>query len=113
MGINMLVTILSVTGACLSAWYLRHAELMPIAWNVLPYVIAAILSLTMKSSLASTVLLGAVIAMLVVDGWLYVETILGTNSPVLMAVSLISTMKLFSAFPLGAGLGYVFFKYQS
>jgi len=109
----MLVTILSVAGACLSAWYLRHAELIPIIWNTFPYLVTVVLSLTMNSSLASSVLTGAVITMLVVDVWLYVETSLGTSSPVLLAVSLISTVKLFSAFPVGALIGYVFFRYQN
>lgn len=108
-----MATILSIIGAILSAWYLRHSELMPIIWNVAPYILTGVLSLVVKTPYAPSVLLGAVLAMLFVDGWLYVETSLGTNSPVLFAISLASTLKLIAVLPIGALIGYVLHKLQA
>lgn len=93
----------------MSVWYLRQSELMPIIWNLFPYIITAVSPLIMKKPVfISNLFLGAVLVMLFIDGWLYIETILKTNSPVLLAMSLISTLKLFIAFPVGAFLGYMF-----
>jgi hypothetical protein len=49
--------------------------------------------------------------MLLVDGWLYVETTFGIKSPLLLAVSLASTLKVFFVLPLGALVGYLAHSY--
>lgn len=108
-----MVILASILGVCLNAWYLRESELAPIAWSILPYVIAGALSLAAKTQPATSILLGAVLVMLFFDGWLVIETALGTKSPFLLAVSLVSTLKLFAAFPLGALIGYLLYKVLS
>ena len=106
----MLVVLLSIVGVVLNAWYLRESEIGPIAWSMLPYILTGGLSLTLKSKPWPSIFLGAVALMLLIDGWLVLETVAGTKSSFLLAVSLMSTLKLFTALPIGALFGYLLYR---
>lgn len=83
---------------------------MPIIWNSVPYIITGALGLFIKKQSISMMLLGAILAMLFVDIWLYIETWLDIKSPMLLAISLASTLKFFVLLPIGALLGYLIYK---
>lgn len=106
----MLVVFISIVGAVLNAWYLRGSEVGPIVWSILPYILTGGLSLAAKSQPWPSILLGAVALMLLIDGWLVVETVVGTKSPFLLAVSLTSTLKLLTSLPVGALIGYLLYR---
>lgn len=74
-----------------------------IAWHVGPYLLIAALAILVPRAAAAW--LGAAILMLIVDGWVLSETLLGTQSPLLMTFGLLATMKLLTVLPLGALLG--------
>ena len=54
---------------------------------------------------AAAAWLGAAILMLIVDGWVLSETLLGTRSPLLMTIGLLATTKLLTVLPIGALIG--------
>lgn len=93
----------SLVGLALMLWYLRHAPVGAIVWNCVPYVGTLLAALVMRRALA---IMGGIVAMLVVDGWIVFESALHTESSVLLAVSLLSTVKLIIVFPLGLMVGY-------
>lgn len=92
-----------MVGFAIMLWYLRHATVGAIAWNCVPYAATLLAALAMRRPLA---ILGGIVAMLVVDLWIVVESTLHNQSPVLLAVSLLSTAKLVTLFPLGVLIGY-------
>lgn len=106
----MLVILISIVGVVLNVWYLRESEIGPIIWSVLPYILTGGLSFAAKLQPWPSLLLGAVALMLLIDGWLIVETVVGTKSPFLLAVSLASTLKLFTVLPVGALIGYLLYR---
>lgn len=106
----MLVILISIVGVVLNVWYLRDSEIGPIIWSVLPYILTGGLSFAAKSQPWPSLLLGAVVLMLLIDGWLVVETVVGTKSSFLLAVSLASTLKLFAVLPVGALIGYLLYR---
>lgn len=73
------------------------------AWHVGPYMLIAVLSILVPRAAAAW--LGAAILMLIVDGWVLSEALLGTRSPLLMTFGLLATMKLLTVVPIGALLG--------
>jgi len=95
-----MIKLFSVLGAILMAWFLRESGVMPIIWNIAPYIILGILALGINSQLEYRILLMLVLIMLFFDLWMYVEIWLGTKSSFLLAVSLISTLKIFVVFPI-------------
>ncbi len=94
---------LSAIGLALALIYLRESPLPVLIWNAGPYILVWLLVPLVKDHL---VILIGVTAMLIVDLWLYAETFIQSKSSILLAVSLLSTLKVLTVFPLGLLLGY-------
>ena len=102
----MSVIAISIVGIILNAWCLRDSGIGPITWCIFPYLLAGGISLAVKEQPWPDVLLGAVVLMLVIDGGFFIETAAGTKSTFLLILSIVSTLKLLTAFPVGAIIGY-------
>ncbi len=83
---------------------LRHADASAILWNIVPYLIAAIIAPVWKNN---CVMLSGVMLMLAADIWLIMEGILGFHTPFTLGLSLLITFKLITLFPIGALVGYL------
>lgn len=100
--IEKTVITLALIGMAVTFFFLRQSPLMVVGWNLLPYPIAIVAAVRMTSKMP---MLCGVVAMLVVDVWLFLETFLGTTSPLLLGVSLLVTLKFFTVFPIGLLVG--------
>lgn len=79
------------------------------AWNGFPYLLSGVIALLVKRQM---VVGFGVISMLVVDLWLYGQIALEIRADYSLAISLLSTLKLFVVFPAGCLLGFVVQKYS-
>lgn len=84
-------------GTIINVWALRTSNSYVIVWHVFPYALACGLYVLLRNA----PILTGILFMLVADIWLYTEVFLGTKSRLLMAVSLLSTLKIVLLFPLG------------
>lgn len=106
----MLVMMFSIVGVVLNVWFLRDSGIGPITWCIFPYILSGVLSRFAKEQPWSSVLLGAAVLMLIIDGGFFIETLGGTKSSFLIALSLLSTLKLITVFPVGAYIGYLLYR---
>lgn len=102
-----LTHVVSLTGVVLMLWFLRHGELGAIAWNCAPYIAASLLALFVNR--IEAVFCGA-LAMLIVDVWMVLDATLRLAPSVLLAVSILSTIKMFVVFPFGFAVGFAYSK---
>jgi hypothetical protein len=73
------------------------------AWHVWPYLLIAALALAQPR--LPYIWLGAVAFMAIVDAWVLTETLLGSNSPVLMLLGLLAAYKPIVLLPVGVVIG--------
>ena len=106
----MLVMVFSIVGVVLNVWFLRDSGIGPIIWCIFPYILSGVLSRFAKVQPWISILLGAVVLMLIIDGSFFIETAGGAKTSFLIALSLLSTLKLITVFPVGAYIGYLFYR---
>lgn len=98
---SLFALLLLSIGITINVWFLRTSDASVILWHVFPYFFAWGMYALFKNSSILTGLL----FMLVADIWLYTEIYLGTKSSFLMAISILSTLKVVLLFPLGVAVG--------
>lgn len=85
-----------------------HGAPLAALWSVAPYLLVVALTVFSRVRIP---LFFAAFAMLFVDVWLYGEILFNTKSPVLLAMSLLSTLKLVIIFPVGLLIGFLANRY--
>ena len=91
-------------GGILLVWMsLQSGDLLPLLWNIAPYLLVLLLSVLIKDKLV--VLLGVAV-MLLVDAWFYLGVVLEVGSPLMVLVSLLISFKVVTVLPVGMGVGY-------
>ena len=105
--VDMLDMVFSVVGVVLNVWFLRDSGIGPITWCIFPYILSGVLSWFAKVQPWSSVVLGAVVLMLIIDAGFFIETAGGAKTPFLIVLSILSTLKLIIVFPVGAVIGYL------
>ena len=106
----MLVMAFSIVGVVLNVWFLRDSGIGPITWCVFPYVLSGVLSRFAKEQPWISVLLGGVVLMLIIDAGFFIETLGGAKTSFLIALSLLSTLKVITVFPAGGYIGYLVYR---
>ena len=94
----------SATGILIVRVSLHSGDLLPLLWNVAPYLLVLLLSVVVGEKV---VVLCGVAVMLLVDAWFYLGVALEIGSPLMVLVSLLISFKVFTVLPGGMGLGYV------
>ena len=102
-----LTYVVSLAGGMLMLWFLRHSESDALVWNCAPYIVTSLLTLSLRQTEA---VFSGVLAMLVVDIWLVLDLTLRLVPSMLMAISVLSTIKMFTLFPLGFAVGFAYSK---
>lgn len=103
-----LVLLSSFAGLAMNVGFLWAAP-GAAAWNGFPYLFSGVVALLVKRQI---VVGSGVIAMLLVDLWLYGQIALDIRTDYSLAISLLSTLKFFVVFPVGCLLGFVIQKYS-
>ena len=106
----MVVLIISIAGIVLNAWFMMDSGIAPLIWCLFPYIVTGGLSRVTKLQPWRSSLLGATVLMMLMDGAFFIETAGGTKTTFLLILSLLSTLKLITTFPLGALIGYLLYK---
>lgn len=102
----MVVTIVvSTVGAACSLIVIPRASLSIgyAAWHVSPYLLVAALALAQRRFPYAWLV--AVALMAIVDAWILAETLLGSNSPALMTLGVLTALKPIILLPIGIAIG--------
>lgn len=99
----------SLGGLIFNCAILHQSDLLALIWNAGPYLIVLGSAPIVRKSLIVVVIAG-VCAMLLVDAWLYLESMRKQPSAWALALSLVATLKMFVVFPAGMLIGYFFMK---
>ena len=102
-----LTYVVCLVGGMLMLWFLRHSESGAIVWNCAPYIVASLLALSLRRTEA---VFCGVLAMLIVDVWLVLDSTLQLVPSILMAMSVLSTIKMITLFPFGFAVGFIYSK---
>ena len=74
-------------------------------WHATQYIAVALLIAPLFKSYC--VIFAGVCAMLIIDGWLLIEVILGFNTKLTMLFALITSLKVITVFPFGCAIGFI------
>src|SRR5438445_7432410 len=95
---------LAAAGVIAVWWFLWAASIDAKIWNSIPYIACLFLALAFHASLPAAV---AAALMLVLDVLVAISVLLETQSPWLLALSLVVTLKFFIVLPVGLVIGWL------
>ena len=105
---NNLVVIILIScalGVIINAAFIGFSNIEVMLLPIAPYLIVIVAALIFKKGYLP-ILIG-VLLMLLVDAWLFIESILEVQTSITLALSLLSTLKIIVLFPIGLLIGYL------